>query len=149
MVVGGVAVVLQGHARLTVDLDLVVDLEPEQAAAAIEVLTAMGLQPRAPVRPGLFADPEERNRWIEEKGMEVFSLVDFENPLRTVDLFVRHPIPFDELWQRAERLSAGGIEVPVASIPDLIRLKRISGRAQDLADIEELEELQKLRGDIE
>ncbi len=38
VVVGGVAVVLHGYPRLTADLDLVVDLAPEQAAAAIDAL---------------------------------------------------------------------------------------------------------------
>jgi predicted nucleotidyltransferase len=38
LVVGGVAVVLHGYARLTADLDLVVDLAEDQATAAIEAL---------------------------------------------------------------------------------------------------------------
>ena len=38
VVVGGVAVVLHGHARLTADLDLAVDLSPGQASKAIDAL---------------------------------------------------------------------------------------------------------------
>jgi hypothetical protein len=37
VVVGGVALVLHGHPRLTVDVDLVVDLAPEAADKAIRV----------------------------------------------------------------------------------------------------------------
>ena len=35
VVVGGLAVVLQGHVRMTVDLDLVVDLAPEPLLAVL------------------------------------------------------------------------------------------------------------------
>jgi tRNA nucleotidyltransferase/poly(A) polymerase len=37
VVVGGVALVLHGYPRLTVDVDLVVDLAPEEADKAIRV----------------------------------------------------------------------------------------------------------------
>ena len=31
VIVGGVAVVLRGHARLTIDIDIVIDLAPDEA----------------------------------------------------------------------------------------------------------------------
>ena len=39
VVVGGLAAVLHGHARLTADIDLVVDLTPDEAKKAIQTLT--------------------------------------------------------------------------------------------------------------
>ena len=74
VVVGGLAVVLHGHARLTVDVDLVVDLEPHAAANAIDSLTRLGLRPRVPVPAEEFADAHKRQRWIEERGMQVFTM---------------------------------------------------------------------------
>ncbi|MBI2878601.1 MAG: hypothetical protein HYY19_02645, partial [Candidatus Rokubacteria bacterium] len=49
------------------------------------------------------------------------------------------PIDFDELWSRSDIIELSHTTVRIASIPDLIRLKRLAGRAQDLADIEALE----------
>jgi hypothetical protein len=77
--------------------------------------------------------------------MQVFSFVDPSNPMRIVDLFVDHPIPFDDLWSRSEQFELSQTTVRVASIPDLIRLKRLAARPQDLSDIEQLEAIQRIR----
>lgn len=139
VVVGGVAVVLHGHPRMTADIDLVVDLEPVAAEAAIRTLTGLGLRPRVPVDAADFADPAERQRWIDERGMKVFNLYDPRDPLRSVDLFVESPLPFDELWGRATIVELPSGRVRVASIQDLITMKKAAGRRQDSADIEALE----------
>jgi hypothetical protein len=141
--VGGVAVVLHGHARLTADLDLAVDLAPRAATEAIDALTALGFRPRLPVEASGFADPAVRRRWITERGMTVFSLWDPDDPLRSVDLFVEHPIDFEELWARSVVVDIEGTPARVASITDLIRLKRAAGRPVDLEDIAALEEIQE------
>ncbi len=96
LVVGGVAVVLHGHPRLTADLDLVVGLEPDNVRAAIRALATLGYRARAPVDPESLADPAARRSWIEEKGMTVFSLFSPAMPASEVDLFVEEPFPFDE-----------------------------------------------------
>ncbi len=141
IVVGGLAVVLHGHPRMTADIDLVVDLDPKAAELAIRTLTGMGLHPRVPVEPEAFADAGQRQRWIDERGMMVFNLYDPKDPLRSVDLFVEPPIPFDELWSRSKLISLSSIDVRVASIEDLIEMKQSTGRSQDSTDIEALEAL--------
>ena len=139
VVVGGLAVVLHGHARMTVDVDLVVDLDEGQALRAIEVLVRSGLQPRVPVNPRDFANRSVRESWIRDRGMQVFSMLDPSNPMRVVDLFVDHPVPFEDLWSRSQVFELRDTTVRVASIPDLIHLKRLAGRPQDQADVEQLE----------
>ena len=142
VVVGGMAVVLQGHPRMTVDLDLVVDLAADQAAAAMAALTALGLQPRLPVPAADFADAEKRREWVEHRNLEVFSLCDPADPIREVDVFAIEPIPLDELLADATVVTIGGVPVPVASRRHLVAMKRRVGRPQDLADIAALEALE-------
>lgn len=138
VVVGGVATVLHGFARLTADIDLIVDLDPLEAQKTMAALTSIGLRPRAPVQAQSFADESQRRSWIDAKGMRVFSLWDPSNPMREVDLFVENPISFPELWARSEVVTLGGAEVRIASIADLIALKRLANRPSDLQDIEAL-----------
>jgi hypothetical protein len=144
VVVGGVAVVLHGHVRLTADLDLAVDLDPAEARKAIEGLVGLGLRPRAPVDPRDFADPEIRERWVRERGAVVFTMTD-PSGRRAVDLFTRNPIPFPELWSGSVEVELADTAVRIASIPDLIRLKRLAGRPIDRLDIESLEAILRER----
>jgi len=145
VVVGGLAVVLHGYPRMTVDVDLVVDLDEDQATKAIDVLVATGLHARIPVNPRDFANRSVREGWMRQRGMQVFSMFDPLNPMRAVDLFVSYPVPFEDLWSRSEAFDLRGIKVRVASISDLITMKRLAGRVQDLADIEKLKAIMRAK----
>ena len=141
VVVGGVAVVLHGHLRLTADLDLVVKLDRENVLAAMEALSALGYRPRPPVAAKDFAEPEIRSQWVHEKGMVVFSLWSPLHPSTDVDVFVNEPFPFDAFRERARITELYGVPIPIAAIPDLIAMKRESGRPEDLTDITALERI--------
>jgi hypothetical protein len=145
VVVGGLATVLHGYARLTTDIDLIVDLVPDEAARTIRTLESLGFLPRLPVPAAQFADAEKRREWIEQKGMRVFSFHNPVNPMLSIDLFVEHPIPFDDLRSRAVRLDIDGVAVYICSIDDLIVLKQQAGRPQDLQDIERLQRIKAKR----
>jgi predicted nucleotidyltransferase len=141
IVVGGIATILHGYVRATADVDLVIDLHTEEAQKAIRTLSWHGFKPQAPVDPMQFADADQRARWVDEKNMEVFSLFHPQHPGLTVDLFARHPIPFESLWSRSIVMDLGGTRVRVCSIDDLIELKRLAGRPKDLVDIEKLSKI--------
>jgi len=131
--------VLHGFARVTGDIDLIVDLDGAQARRAIDALVGVGLRARPPVDATLFADPVVRAGWVRDKGLRGFSLWDPEHPMREVDLFVESPIDFEGLWERATWIDIGDTQVRVAAIADLIALKRLANRPQDQIDIAELE----------
>jgi hypothetical protein len=145
VVVGGLATVLHGFARLTADVDVVLDLEPAELEKTLGVFEKLEFRPRAPVALRAFADPETRRGWIEEKGMTVFSLWDPNRPMLELDLFAQSPLPFPELWARSEVVALTETSVRIAGIDDLIALKRLAGRTQDLQDIEALEAIREKR----
>ena len=147
VVVGGLATVLHGYARLTADVDLAVDLAPEEATKMIQVLVAKGFRPQVPVLPQEFANPIVREIWLREKHMRAFSLVDPTNPMRVVDLLLKPEVPFEELLARSQEVVLNRTKIKIASIDDLIALKRHAGRPQDLVDIEQLETIRRQKGD--
>ncbi len=123
---------LHGHARLTADIDIVVDLTPDASLAAVRALSGIGMRPRAPVPLTAFADPAMRTAWVRDKAMAVFSLWDPSEPMREVDLFLEHPMPFDDLFGRSVEVTLDDTCVRIASLDDLIDLKRLAGRPLDL-----------------
>ena len=141
VVVGGLATVLHGYARMTADIDLLVSLESEDAKRAIDALLKYGMMPRLPVDPAQFADEKIRQHWRHDKNMEVFSLYHPKNALLSVDLFIHEPIPYVELIARSEKMNIGDIVIPVCSLQDLIRLKTQAARPKDIDDIEHLKEI--------
>lgn len=141
VVVGGLAVVLHGYARLTVDVDLVIDPSAEESRRAVDTLADIGFRPRLPVPMEAFADKDQRLDWIKNRNFRVFSVFDPLDPLREVDLFVEEPIPFKELWSNSLEMPLEGTTVRVASRAHIIEMKRLAGRPRDLEDIAALEDL--------
>jgi predicted nucleotidyltransferase len=84
--------------------------------------------------------------WLRDKHMLAFSLVDQVNPMRVIDLLLKPDVPFDELLARSQEVTLKHTTVRIASVDDLIALKRHAGRPQDLADIEQLEAIQQRKG---
>ena len=143
LVVGGVAVVLHGHLRTTADLDLVLDLQPDNVQAAVAALAVNGFRPRAPVKLEDFADPATRRSWIDEKNLEVFSLWHPDIPGFEVDLFVTVPFDFNSVYGRKIELPIERTIAPVIGLADLIELKQAAGRHRDLEDVKVLQVLSK------
>lgn len=138
LVVGGVAVVLHGYLRTTLDLDLVLQLDPDNVERALGAFGALGFRPQAPVPLSSFADPKNRESWARERNMTVFSLWNPDLLGFAVDLFVQEPFDFDTVYSHAVRVSLEGVEATVVSRDDLVKMKRATGRPRDLEDIEAL-----------
>lgn len=145
VVAGGFAAVMHGCNRFTADLDLIVDLAPEEARKAVATLSGLGLKPRVPVDPFAFADAATRQQWARDKGMQVFTFTDPDVPAFSVDLFIEPPDDFEQLRARATVLSYHGRSLPICGLDDLIALKKAAGRPQDAADIRDLEQIRDRR----
>lgn len=139
LIVGGLAVNAHGFVRLTRDVDLVLGLEPANAARGLDALLSAGWQLAIPEDPSAFADAAIRERWRTEKNMLVLKLWSDRHRRTPVDVFIYEPFDFAVEWKRAERLEVcPGVLAPVLSLPALLRMKREAGRPQDLEDIKEL-----------
>jgi hypothetical protein len=68
LIAGGLAVVAHGYVRFTADVDLVLDLAPDNLARALAVFEHLRYRPRALAS---FANPESRASWAREKGTRV------------------------------------------------------------------------------
>ncbi|BCB95083.1 hypothetical protein JZK55_00050 [Dissulfurispira thermophila] len=143
VVVGGVALVLHGIVRLTADLDLMLSLEEKNIARFVDVMNEFGYKPRIPVKAEELLDPKKRDYWLKEKNMKVFSFYHPHEAISLIDIFIYEPVDYNELKKHSVKMKIGNFFVPVTSIDDLIRLKKISGRKQDIEDIKVLKEIKK------
>jgi hypothetical protein len=148
LVAGGLAVVAHGYVRFTADVDLILDLQPDNVTRAIDALEALGYRPRAPVPFHDFADLEKRKQWKREKGLTVFSLYSDEHRATEIDLFLELPLDFDPAYRAAARFEvAPQVEAVFLGYDDLLRLKGQSGRPTDLEDIERLKAIRAEQSD--
>jgi hypothetical protein len=144
VVIGGLAVNFHGIPRMTYDIDLVVRLETGNVQKLVARLLDWGFQPRAPVDPEDLADELKRNSWIQDKNMKAFTFFNEDQPISEIDILIDSPIMYEELKKRAIVIEVNQEEIPVASIADLIEMKRQTGRKQDLADVEHLKQIRDL-----
>lgn len=138
-VAGGFASLAHGVVRVTMDLDLVVDVRDDNLALLWDTLAELGFVPQQPIPRGQAVSAEALLRLAEEKGMRAFSWSHGSQPFLVVDLLVGAPFRWDE--DLFEKVPIFGVEVPVLRKEELIRLKRLAGRDKDLADVRELEKL--------
>lgn len=141
LVAGGLAVNAHGYLRFTRDIDLVLQLVPENIVSAFAALERIGYRPLVPVTAADFADLAKRSAWIRDKGMTVLNFWCDRHRDTPVDVFVTEPFDFDQEYARALVKPLGPVAVRFVSIPTLIRMKEAAGRPQDKIDIEYLRKL--------
>lgn len=139
--VGGVAVNLHGVPRMTYDVDMVVPMDVATLLACRLALVGLGLVCRLPLVLEALADASERARLEKERNLIAVTFTDPENPLREVDVLVAPSIDPDGVVTRSLVRSAGDFDVRIASVADLLRMKRAAARPQDLADVAHLERI--------
>lgn len=142
LIAGGLAVIAHGYLRLTKDLDLVLSLDPENARLGVTTLAALGYRPSVPVTLEDFADAGKRAEWARAKGATVLGLYSDSHRTLPIDLFIAEPFDFARAHREAlrEEVAPGHIAWFV-SFDDLVAMKRVAGRPQDLADIHQLDEI--------
>jgi hypothetical protein len=140
VLIGGLASVLYGSATLTQDVDICFARDEANLEALAKALGELGARLRGVGESVPFV-PDRRT--LEQA--ELLTLETSAGPLDLVALPPGAP-PYEVLRRRAQRLDLGAFAVSVASLEDLIEMKRIAGRPKDLIAIEELQAIRRLRG---
>ena len=143
VIVGGLAVVLHGYARATVDVDLVLALDAENLQRFLMVARSLQLTPSLPVKIEVLLDAAQLDEWVREKHMIAFALRSPSSTAPTIDIIVRPVVPFTEMHAHRVEKTLEDVTVHLASIDDLIVLKTGTGRLRDEYDVRILTELRK------
>ena len=146
-VAGGVAVVLHGYTRFTADLDLIVELKEGNLEKFFDTMHNLGYRPKVPVTKEEFKDKHKLQVWIDKKNMLVFSFFNLKDHLKIVDMFVTEPIKFSEIKNSLEKIKINNLTVPTIGIRQLRELKLLASRPQDLIDINNLEEIARIKNE--
>jgi len=144
LLIGGLALNIYGVERATMDIDLVIALDEANVQRFVGAAEDLGMTPVVPVRLAELADEQKRRTWIEDRHMRAFALRSDGAGKPTVDVLIAPAIDFAAAFSRKVMKQVGALPVCLASIDDLMDLKRQAGRKQDLADIEALQRLRQL-----
>jgi len=138
VVIGGFAGLMHGMTLPTRDLDICYSAESENLDRLGRMLVKLGARLR-----GVAADipfvPDGRT-------LRRTQILTLDTPDGPLDLLVdpSGSPGYKVLRERALVVDVAGIEVRVASLSDLLAMKRSAGRPKDLLAVEELEAIQRI-----
>ena len=144
LLIGGLAVSLNGVERATMDVDITVAMTPGNLASLIEAARELHLSPVLPVPLETLNNLELLRLWRAERHLEAFALRAPELAGVTVDVLLFPPVEFEGMMHRATVFNVADVPIQVVSIDDLIALKQAVGRPIDLSDIEHLQRIKVL-----
>ncbi len=135
VIVGGIAMRLQGSAHITDDIDFAVARDPANLEALVRAL--------APYHPSLRGAPPGLPFFWDVRTLRNIMNITLRTDLGSVDLLgeVAGIVSFEQLWNDATQIDLDGSSVHVASISSLIAMKRAAGRPKDLLHLMELEQM--------
>ncbi len=127
VIIGATAFPTHGYARATADIDILIKPIPENARRTIAALAQVGYDVSDLTAAEL----------LQKKIL-------FRQYILATDI---HPsavgVTFDTVWRNRVKDTIEGVPVFVASLDDLIKMKRAANRAKDREDLKVLRELKR------
>lgn len=141
VIIGGLALVAQGSAHITQDIDIAYTRDAENLQALTSAL--------APFHPTLRGAPPGLPFKFDARTLRNGANFTFQTDVGRIDVLAHVPgiASFDKLWDCANVKNLYGHTVRVASLDALTAMKKAAGRTQDLRHLAEIEALKKLKQD--
>jgi len=139
VVIGGFAGRFWGSNSITNDLDICYARDKKNFEALASALRELAARLRGA--------PPDFPFLLDAKTLEAGDHFTFETSLGPLDC-LGTPLAsggYRDLIQGSTTMNVEGVEVPVASLEDVMRLKRAAGRPKDRAELEILAALQEVR----
>ena len=132
MIIGGVAGRLLGSPSVTDDIDICYARDPANLEALAAALRELGAKLRGP------NIPDDLPFLLDAKTLEMGDNFTFRTRAGPLDCLgtPSGTTGFDDLDRDAVEMDLDGLTVRVASIDDLIKMKRAAGRRKDLVEVE-------------
>jgi predicted nucleotidyltransferase len=125
LIVGGYAVALHGHPRYTKDIDVWLWLNEQNAAQMMKALEQFGFGSIG-LKAEDFIEPDQ--------------IIQLGYPPARIDMLTTLPgVDFEECYPSRVEVEIEGLKMNFIDLESLKKNKRASGRAQDLADLENLQ----------
>jgi len=133
--VGGYAVALHGAIRGTVDVDLVINWTLKNLQNIEKVFKEIGLVSLIPIHADNLYN--FRDQYIQERHLIEWDFYDPHKPSNQVDIGIH----YDLRGSHTDTVKTPSGNIRILSRKDLIKMKKTSGRPQDLEDVKSLENL--------
>lgn len=134
-IVGGHAVALHGAVRGTVDIDVAISWSRKSLSSTEKALKEIGLVSRLPITADDIFD--FRKEYIENRNLTAWNFYNPDDLSVQVDII----ISYDLKGKRTKRIQLASGPVQILDLRELIKMKRESGRPQDIEDVHALERL--------
>lgn len=135
-IVGGYAVALHGAVRGTVDIDLVIKWEKCQLMKVEASLKSLGLLSKLPIdAETLFTF---RDEYINNRNLIAWSFYHPNDASKLIDIIINYDLKERKVIEKQLKSQS----IKILNRMDLIKMKQISSRPQDIEDIKALKMIQ-------
>jgi len=139
LVVDGIAAILHGVNRFTVDVDICLSMTRDNLSRFWTAMAGLGYRPSLPVSIGQLSDLDNIAEWCRDKNLKAIKFWDPKKNLALpLDVVVDAPLGFENAYDRRKDFEYHGYSLPVIGKKDLIEMKIGTGRNKDLDDVEVL-----------
>ncbi|HEX4641730.1 MAG TPA: nucleotidyltransferase [Chthoniobacterales bacterium] len=121
IVIGGVAVALNGFVRTTDDVDILIERSPENVARLLDALLSFGAGHARELSFADFDEAEGAVRVVEDFPLDIFTMM--------------RGLRYAELIDSVRQIEIGAAAIKFLNADGLIRLKQDSAREKDQIDI--------------